>query len=85
MDFKVEFWNSRIAGMGGPTDIEQKGCESVIHDHDCDLLVIKIRYKDLPDSDRVTSDVGVSSIRLVDCTKTTIYLWGVEYIYNASI
>ena len=34
--------------MGGP--IEQKGCESVIHDHDGDLLVTKVRCKDLLDS-----------------------------------
>ena len=39
--------------MGGPIDIEQKGRVSVIHNHDCDLLVTKVRCKDLP----VTSDV----------------------------
>ena len=38
--------------MGGPIDTEQKGWESVIHNHDCDLLVSKVRCKDLPDSDR---------------------------------
>ena len=60
--FKVKFWNSRISGIGGPIDIEQKG---VVHDYDHDLLVTKIRSKDLADSDRVTSDVGVPSTRLV--------------------
>ena len=37
--------------MGGLTDIEQKGWE-VIHDHERDHLVIKVRCKYLPDSDR---------------------------------
>ena len=36
--------------MGGPIDIEQRGLE-VIHDHDRDHLVTKVRCKDLPDSD----------------------------------
>ena len=47
--FKVKFWNSRISGIGGPIDIEQKG---VIHDNDHDILVTKMRWKDLPDSNR---------------------------------
>ena len=38
----------------------------VIHDHDRDLLVTKVRCMELPDSDRVTSFVGVPSARLVD-------------------
>ena len=38
--------------MGGLIDIEQKGWVSVIHDHDHDRLVTKVRCKDLPDSDR---------------------------------
>ena len=38
--------------MGGLVDIEQKGWESVIHDHDRDLLVTKMRCKDLPDGGR---------------------------------
>ena len=33
--------------MGGLIDIEQKGWLSVIHDHDHDLLVMKVRCKDL--------------------------------------
>ena len=47
--FKVKPWNSRISGIEGSIDIEQKG---LIHDHDRDILVTKMRCKDLPDSDR---------------------------------
>ena len=32
--FKVRVWNSLISGMGQPIDMEQKGCESSIRDHD---------------------------------------------------
>ena len=49
LNFMVNFLNSRISGVGGPIDIEQKG---VIHDRDRDLLVTKMRGKDLPDSDQ---------------------------------
>ena len=35
--------------MGGPLDIGQR---SVIHDYKRDLLVTKVRCKDLPDSDQ---------------------------------
>ena len=52
--------------MGGTIDIEQKGWESVIHDHDHDLFVNMVRCKDLPDSDRVTSDVDVTSTHLAE-------------------
>ena len=38
--------------MGGPIDIVQRGLELVIHDHDCDHLVTKVRFKDIPDSDQ---------------------------------
>ena len=27
--FKVKFWKCCISGMGGPIDMEQKGCESI--------------------------------------------------------
>ena len=37
---------------------------------DLDLLVTKVRCKDLPDSDRVTSDVGVPSTYLVHKQRT---------------
>ena len=40
--------------------MEQKGCESVIHDHDRDRLRPMLRCNDLPQS-----EVGVPSIRLV--------------------
>ena len=43
--FKVKFWKSHISGIGGPIYIEWKG---VIHDHDRDLFVTKMRCKDLP-------------------------------------
>ena len=39
--------------MGRPIDIEQKGWVLVIHDHGCDLLVIKVRCKDLSNNDWV--------------------------------
>ena len=48
--------------MAGPVNIELNGCESVVHDHDRDLLVTKVRCKDQP---RVTSDVGILSTHLV--------------------
>ena len=35
-NFKVKVWNSFISGMGRPIDMEQKGCESSIYDHDID-------------------------------------------------
>ena len=30
---KVKFWNSCISGIGGPIDMERKGCHSIIHDY----------------------------------------------------
>ena len=38
--------------MVGPIDIEQKGCESFIHDQCHDLLVAKGRCEDLLDSNQ---------------------------------
>ena len=35
-NFKVRVWNSFISWMGRPIDLERKGCESSIHDHDID-------------------------------------------------
>ena len=43
-------------------DFKQKGCESIIHDHD-DLLVTKVRIYQIMTG--VPSDVGAPSIRLV--------------------
>ena len=34
--FKVRVWNSFISGMGRLIDMEGKGCESSIQDHDID-------------------------------------------------
>ena len=34
LDFEV--WNSFISGMGWPIDMEWKGCEPSIYDHDID-------------------------------------------------
>ena len=48
--FMVKFWNNCISGMRGLIDIEQKGWESVIHDYGHDLLVTKVKCKDLLDS-----------------------------------
>ena len=33
--------------------LDKRGCKSVSHGHDSDLLVTKVRLKDLADSDRV--------------------------------
>ena len=46
--------------MGGLIDIDQKGCESVFHDHDSRLF-----GKDLPDSDRGIFKCRHASTRLV--------------------
>ena len=35
--FKAKVWNSLIWGMGSLIDMELKGCESIIHDHDHSL------------------------------------------------
>ena len=56
--------------MRAPILIEQDECESVIHDHDCDFLVTKVRGKDIPDSDlgdfRCRRDVDSSSYLLLN-------------------
>ena len=44
---KVNFWNNSISGMVGPTEIEQRGRESVIHDHE--VLVINVSCEDVLD------------------------------------
>ena len=63
--FKVKVWNSLISGMGGLIDTEQKGYESIIHDHDRDLCITMVGWVDVPDSDWVTLDVGVLFTYLV--------------------
>ena len=32
-------------------DMERKGCESIIHDHDCDLWVTMVGWVDVPYND----------------------------------
>ena len=46
--FKVKVWNSLIQGMGGMIEMERKGCELIIHDHDCDLRVTMVGWVDVP-------------------------------------
>ena len=48
--FKVKVWNSLISGTGWQFDMEWKGCESSIHDHDIDLCVTMVGWVDVPDS-----------------------------------
>ena len=38
-------------GGGGLIDMERKGCELIIHDHDCDLWVALVGWVDVPYSD----------------------------------
>ena len=40
-----------MGGGGGLIDTEQKGCEWIIHDHDCDLWVAMVGWVDAPFSD----------------------------------
>ena len=49
----VRVWNSLIWGMGvgALIDTERKGCESIIHDHDCDLWVTMVGWVYVPYSD----------------------------------
>ena len=49
--FKVKVWNSLIWGMRRLIDMDRKGCESIIHDHDCDLWVTMVGWVDAPYSD----------------------------------
>ena len=39
-------------GVEALIDMERKGCESIIHDHDCDLYVSMAGWVDVPYSDR---------------------------------
>ena len=48
--FKVKVWNNLIWRMGGLIDMERKGCESIIHDHDCDLWVAMVGWVDARDN-----------------------------------
>ena len=44
----VKIWNSLIWGMRGLIDMVWKGCESITHNHDCDLLVTMVGWGDVP-------------------------------------
>ena len=49
---RSKFKISLILGMGGGLiDIEWNGCESIIHDHDCDLRVTMVGWVDVPFSE----------------------------------
>ena len=53
-DHKLSWLNFEIpiiSGIGGVIDIQQKKLDSGIHDHGRDLLVTKVRCKDLPNND----------------------------------
>ena len=66
---KVNVWNSTISGMEWPIDMERKRCQWIIHEHGIDLCVAMVGWVDASDSDRMTSNVGVSSTHLV------MFLW----------
>ena len=38
-------------GVGVLIDTERKGCELIIHDHDCDLWLTMVGWVDVPYSD----------------------------------
>ena len=64
--FMVKFWHSCISGMGGSIDIEQKGWEPAIHNHDHDLLVTKVRCKTVRKKNLADSDCGDFKCRRAD-------------------
>ena len=72
-DFHGQILKWLYLRMGGLTDIEQKGCE-VIRDHERDHLVIKVRCKDLLDSDwgDLRCWCAVDSSSIIDIAET---LW----------
>ena len=56
--------------MGDLIEIERKGCESIIHDHDCDLWVTTmVGWADVPFSDwgdfRRRRAVDISSLSMM--------------------
>ena len=69
--FKVKVWNSLIWGMRGLIDMERKGCEWIIHDHDCDLWVTMVGWVDVP-----YSDWGDFRRRCaIDISSSWLWLW----------
>ena len=73
-NFNVKVWNSLIWRMGGLIDMEWKGCELIIHDHDCDLCLTLVGWVDVPYSDwsdlRRRRAVDISSFSCDDCENT---------------
>ena len=55
--------------MGAVIDTERKSCDSIIHDHDCDLWVTMVGWVDVPCSDwgdfRCWRAVDISSRHLI--------------------
>ena len=81
--FKVKFLNSLSSGIGVPIDNEQPG---VIHDHDRNLLVTKMRCKELPDGDRGdlrcrrAVDLSCVCVRVCVCKKQATPSVGCRFI-----
>ena len=48
---KVNVWKSLILVIRGLIDMERKGCELIIHDHDPDFWVTKVGWVDVLDSE----------------------------------
>ena len=67
---KVKVWNSLIWGTGVEAliDMERKGCESIIHDHDCDLWVTMVGWVDVLYSDFRRRRAADISSKLSWCT-----------------
>ena len=65
-------------GMGDLIDIERKGCESIIHDHDCDLWVTTmVGWADVP-----FSDWGdFRRRRAIDISSLSIYFYFFYFIF----
>ena len=66
--------------MGWLIDMEQKGCESSVDDHDIDFSVTIVRCMDVPDSDwgdfRCQHAIDISSCWYGEClSKIGIYIW----------
>ena len=51
--------------MWGLIEMEQNGCEWIIHNHDPDHSFNMVGYMNVPDSDWMTSDIHVPSSHLV--------------------
>ena len=49
--FEIALFEEWGVGGGGLLDIDRKGCESIIHDHDCDLWVTMLGWVVVPYSD----------------------------------